>query len=340
MIMVAQTEPQLSPWQVTVSDELQKLHQRAYETRQPLVKFIQELPKPSGAKALDEVAFVLQVVEGLSSDNGMARAKEILRPRAGMLNGLLVTAIHQWRFDDESLWRGLSDNTKLALLARSMVSSGFLEDEPIRARSFDLSGPDSEPVTGRLLLGDGQARGLAARLAWQLIINKLSTDDTMRGDPALKKILKSLLQIPTVFEQHGTGSPEDIMVAQAARQNVKATMSLPLNTLEWAVLVLKCSGHVLGSSLERKNILECLGRCTGKYDDQVDVKAYDMEPLAKRQRKGRRRSAGGAAQDEGQPEDADRLKIGRRRQVAIRNILSFGTPASNRAHAVSLSMGW
>ena len=52
-----------------------------------------------------------------------------------------------------------------------------------------------------------------------------------------------------------------------------------LNTLEWAGLILKCSGHVLGSSFERKNILECMGRCTGKYDDQVDVKAYDMEPL-------------------------------------------------------------
>ena len=44
-----------------------------------------------------------------------------------------------------------------------------------------------------------------ARLAWQLILNKLQADDTMGGDPALKKILKSLLRIPTVFEQHGTG---------------------------------------------------------------------------------------------------------------------------------------
>ena len=45
------------------------------------------------------------------------------------MDGTMATAILQWRFDDESLWRGLSDNTKLARLARSMVSSGFLEDE-------------------------------------------------------------------------------------------------------------------------------------------------------------------------------------------------------------------
>ena len=44
-----------------------------------------------------------------------------------------------------------------------------------------------------------------ARLAWQLILNKLQADDTMAGDPALEKILKSLLRITTVFEQHGTG---------------------------------------------------------------------------------------------------------------------------------------
>ena len=47
--------------------------------------------------------------------------------------------------------------------------------------------------------------GLVARLVWQLILIKLQADDTMGGDPALEKILKSLLRITTVFEQHGTG---------------------------------------------------------------------------------------------------------------------------------------
>ena len=44
-----------------------------------------------------------------------------------------------------------------------------------------------------------------AASAWQLILNKLQADDTMGGDPALENILKSLLRITTVFEQHGTG---------------------------------------------------------------------------------------------------------------------------------------
>ena len=93
--------------------------------------------------------------------------------------------------------------------------------------------------------------------------------------------------------------------------------------------------------------MECLDRCTGMYDEHVDIKAYDMEPLAKRQRKGRRRSVGAAAQDEGQPEDADRLKIGRRRQtvwVKQGDYCSKCWLAANagkpEAHAVSLSMGW
>ena len=53
----------------------------------------------------------------------------MLQPKVGVMDGTMATAILQWRFDDDSLWRGLSDNTKLARLARSMVSSGFLEDE-------------------------------------------------------------------------------------------------------------------------------------------------------------------------------------------------------------------
>ena len=31
-----------------------------------------------------------------------------------------------------------------------------------------------------------------------------------------------------------------------------------LKTLEWAGLILKCSGHVLGSPFARKDIMECL----------------------------------------------------------------------------------
>ena len=52
--------------------------------------------------------------------------------------------------------------TKIILLARSMVTTGYCQDEPISSRIFDLSAPDGILV-GKLLFGDGQARGLAVR---------------------------------------------------------------------------------------------------------------------------------------------------------------------------------
>ena len=41
----------------------------------------------------------------------------------------------------------------------------------IRSRTFDLSDIGDCLVTDRMKFGDGQARGLAARLAWQLVLN-------------------------------------------------------------------------------------------------------------------------------------------------------------------------
>ena len=195
---------QLSPWQLCVRDDLTRLHQEAFAKRTPPVNIIQDLPKLTGTAVLDEVAMALQIINGSSEEASLAEARELLKPQLHAVSGCRPTAILQWRFDDESLWRGLSDNTKLVRLSRSMVSSGFKPDESVRARTFDLSGPNEDPVVHRIMLGDGQARLLAARLSWQLVVNTAQARSDIRQDPNLKKVLKSLLYIPTVFELHGT----------------------------------------------------------------------------------------------------------------------------------------
>jgi hypothetical protein len=92
------------------------------------------------------------------------RAQQVLAAGPPDFTGTRPVCILSWSFEDESLWRGLSDNKNIRL-ARSMVTTGYRQDEPINSRTFDLSAPDGI-LAGKLLFGDGQARGLAVRLAF------------------------------------------------------------------------------------------------------------------------------------------------------------------------------
>ena len=64
--------------------------------------------------------------------------------------------ILSWSFTDESLWRGLTDNKKIIRLARSMLTTGFRQDEPINSRTFDLTAADGV-LAAKIFFGDGQA---------------------------------------------------------------------------------------------------------------------------------------------------------------------------------------
>lgn len=101
--------------------------------------------------------------------------------------------------------------------------------------------------------------------------NQANEDEVIKGDVAFRTVLRSLLKIPAVFED--TGSSEDLILAQASRQNAKATMQLPLNAVEWAGLILKCAGGVFGSAMGRSAVFEALTRCTTKYDQSIDAQA-------------------------------------------------------------------
>jgi hypothetical protein len=233
----------------------------------------------------------MQIAYNLDPDSAEAKARELMQSRSPKFTGTSETCILQWSFQENSLWRGLSDNKKLVRLARSMVMCGFKRDEPIKSRTFDLSSTNGV-LAGKLLFGDGQARGLAARLAWQVIIMQFRQNPHDIGEPTAMEVMQSMLMIPTVFERCGDSSHEDQMVAQVVRQNVKGTYALPMHTLEWAGMILRTCGLKLGmSGVHTQTILACTQRCTAKYDSSVEVDAYDMQPVAKRARKGRKNSA-------------------------------------------------
>ena len=328
----------LKPWQLTLIDKLNMLHQECFEKRTALTKIIQAFPPLKGEQAVEEIIYAARIAFHLSEEEASKRAKELLQAGPPTFEGARSTCILSFSFEDASLWRGMTDNKKIIRLARSMLTSGYRTDEPINCRTFDLRSAD-DVLAAQIYFGDGQARGLAARLAFQFLMNAVRTsENSLMGDPEAARIMESLIVIPTVFAKSGEGGYEDNVVSQAVRQNVKASMQLPLNSIEWAAMILRSCQLKLGVSFEQTQmILQCLNRFTGKYDAHVEIKAYDgVEPVAKRARRGRRKSATAEALAMNAPTDAsktnepdeDRIRIGHRRLTAITNVLSHASPKS------------
>lgn len=96
--------------------DVNRMHQQAYDKKQPLVHLIQQLLEREGPEALEEAAIVVQIMDDCSESQASAQAQEVLR--GGVMAGAAAACILQWLFDSEFLWRGLSDNTKLASLPR------------------------------------------------------------------------------------------------------------------------------------------------------------------------------------------------------------------------------
>ena len=62
----------------------------------------------------------------------------------------------------------------------------------------------------------------------------------------------------------------------------------------------------MGKSAEQTHrILQTLARITAKYDASLEVNAYEVEPVAKRARRGRRKSVGAAALAQASPDSSE-----------------------------------
>ena len=175
------TTGDLCQWQLTLLDKLSALHSECFEKRTALTKIIQEFPKPEGVAALEEIAYAAQYAYNVPPEIAAQKAQEILQPGDPTFEGTMTTCPLSWSYADESLWRGMSDNKKIIRLARSMITSGYRQDEPINCRTSDLTASDGV-LAGKLLFGDGQARGLAARLAFHFLLNTVRTSqDSLMG---------------------------------------------------------------------------------------------------------------------------------------------------------------
>ena len=186
----------LAAWQLTLFQKL-----KDFENRTVLTHFVQNLPKPKGEQAIEEVTMACQIAYNIASGPAEAKARELMQSGEPNFTGTRDTCIMMWNFEDHSLWRGLSDNKKIVRLSRSMIASGYKCDEPIRSRAFDLSSHDGI-LAAKLLFGDGQARGLSVRLAWQLVLMHFRNTPGLIGEPTSMQIMQSLLNMPTVFERH------------------------------------------------------------------------------------------------------------------------------------------
>ena len=141
-----------SQWQNDLLKKINELSDESHEKHVVLTRIIQELAQPKGVEAVSLLARGMEIGSGLSEEDAFAKAKEFLRPSGANFNGSKYTCPVMWRYDNESLWRGLTDNNKLIRLMRSMVLTGFLEDEPLRSRTFDLCADDGI-VAAKLLFG-------------------------------------------------------------------------------------------------------------------------------------------------------------------------------------------
>jgi hypothetical protein len=208
----------LAPWQTGLLGDLGKIMEDCQEQRKPIAYLLQPAAPQDEEAAMRQFTGVWCQVFGTSPEVAEAAGLERMAPGPATASGTLTTTPLSWRYDDESLWRGPPDNRKVIKLARSIVITGFRQSDPLTSRTLDLSprageggGPDI--LSGRLLFGDGSARGLAAFLVWQLLWKKGTNLPT--GDAALVGVVESLVAMPTVFELHGDGSKRAMAVAQA-----------------------------------------------------------------------------------------------------------------------------
>ena len=330
--------PSLEEWQQKAMEQVKHYHEQAFMERKLLTPMVMSLPNPPREQLVAFVASAAQKCCGLNSleAEGLARAS-LQCPAVGAgADGVICVSPYAWAYTTVSLWRGNTDNKKLARITRSILN-GFNLAEPIQSRTNDLSDWDgSNLLLARLLFGDGQARGLGVRFAWSLLLDHIK-DDSFQPSPATARVFRSLIAVPVVFQEAHRGiSSEQRLVECAVTQNIKAQMTQPLTLLEWIHMILSLAISQLGDvedmldwSFPNKRremgqkLVRLMEAFLHKYTNHALVQAYDMEagPAVKRPRRGRASRDQRAIMDDNPQEDS--LKIGDKRIKAMKNILMF-----------------
>ena len=235
--------PPLEEWQLKAMEQVLQLHWQAFQERKLLTPMVMSLPNPSKEQVVPVLVSAAQKCCGLNPEEAENLASASVRCLAvgEAADGIIYVSPYAWQYTKSSLWRGDTDNKKLARLTRSILN-GFNQAEPINSRTNDLSDWDgSNILLNRLLFGDGQARGLAVRFAWSILQQHI-LKDAFQPSPAAERVFRSLIAVPVVFQdcQRGIGLDQKL-VECVVTQNVRAQMQQPLNTLEWVHIILSLS---------------------------------------------------------------------------------------------------
>ena len=120
-----------------------------------------------------------------------------------------------------------------------------------------------------------------------MLVNEAASDDVVPHMAPLKDGARSLLYMPTVFDAEGNANPDMLVVRQAIRQDIRATMAQPLHPLDWVGITLgRCKLRLGVSGQTTAQILATLERVTKLCEDGVEVQTFELQPVAKRARMG------------------------------------------------------
>ena len=159
-----------------------------------------------------------------------------------------------------------------------------------------------------------------------MLVKEAASGDVVPQMKSLTEVANSLLHMPTVFDGAGNDNPDMLVVRQAIRQDIRATMAQPLHALDWVGIALsRCKLRLGVSGQTTTQITATLERVTKLYENDDEIQAFDLQPVAKRARRGRRKAAEALKPAE---ETDGSLSLGHKRVRAIRTILEKAVPKS------------
>ena len=226
----------LPTWQQEAKDAIAQMFRQCWEDQKAISDVIGSWVVPRGDEAVKRLAGLAAKALRIPEEDAERMAVEAMRPPIEAA-GLFSTTPFHWSYDAQSLWRGKSDNAKACRLARGILLNGFIQSEVVNARTVVINATPSRVLAEPALqFRDGQARVQGAFLAWTIMENVFALSE---WHPSVEADFKALIAIPTHYDKDvANAGPQEMLIQQAVRQNVRAQMTVKLNVLEWTRLAL------------------------------------------------------------------------------------------------------
>ncbi len=120
---------EVHPFLKSLHADLHKMAEELAEQRTSFLAVAQTYQREvqNTAQALNHTALLYSKATGCTEDEANKKAESILAGESGepKFVGIRDTAVPQWSYADDSMWRGTPDNRRVARLAKSILCSGF-----------------------------------------------------------------------------------------------------------------------------------------------------------------------------------------------------------------------